>query len=88
MVFEVLHNNLMKSYLKGRTQRVKIDNKLSNCTNINYSVPQGTVLGPLLFIIYINGLLNLSTQAKLICFADNTVILVNNRNINDFFKTA
>jgi len=41
-----------------------------------------------LFIIYINGLLNLSTQAKLICFADDTVILVNNRNINDLFKTA
>jgi len=52
--------NLIKSYLKGRTQRVKIDNELSNCANINYSAPQGTALGPLLFIIYINGLLNMS----------------------------
>lgn len=81
-------HNLISSYLKGRVQRVKIDNELSDLTNINYSIPQGTVLGPLLFIIYINGLLNICTQSKLICFADDTVILVKNNNINDLYKIA
>lgn len=61
---------------------------MSDCANINYSVPQGTVLGPLLFIIYTYSFLNLSTQAKLICFADDTTILVNNHNMNDLYKAA
>jgi len=61
---------------------------LNDLANINYLVPQGTVLGPLLFRIYINGLLNLTTQANLICFADDTVILVKNHNINDLYKIA
>jgi len=81
-------HKLINSYLKGRSHRVKIDNQFSDLININYSVPQSTELGPLLFIIYINGLLNLSTHAKLICFADDTVILVKNYIINDLYKIA
>lgn len=40
-------HRLFSSYLKGRSHRVKIENELSDIANINYSVPQGTILGPL-----------------------------------------
>lgn len=58
--------------------RVEIDNQLSDLTNINCSVPQGTVLGPLLFIININPILNMCTKAKSICYPSYTIIVVKN----------
>ena len=43
--------NWFKDYITTRTQRVKYDNKLSGSTEINYGVPQGSILGPLCFIL-------------------------------------
>ena len=43
-----------KRYLKGRQQFVKINDNASKCKFINMGMPQGSVLGPLLFIIYIS----------------------------------
>lgn len=44
----------LNSYLAGRVQRIEIDGILSEETIINIGVPQGSVLGPLLFLLYIN----------------------------------
>ena len=65
---------LLKSYLVGRKQMVEIDGVRSECREVKCGVPQGTVLGPILFIIYINSLLGLSSRGRIISFADDTVI--------------
>ena len=44
--------NLLKSYLTNRQQRVKINNKISQFESVTTGVPQGTMLGPLLFFYY------------------------------------
>ncbi|RVE43981.1 hypothetical protein evm_011365 [Chilo suppressalis] len=69
---------LFQSYLKERTQAVKIDNVVSDSIGLNYGVPQGSVLGPTLFLVYLNSLTIMKLQsAKIVSFADDTVILFN-----------
>lgn len=66
--------NLMKSYLTQRKQCVKIKTETSDLKTIDFGVPQGTVLGPLLFTIYLNNLFMLHTSGTVISFADDTAI--------------
>ena len=46
--------NLIKSYLGNRLQKVKLNNVNSQFLSVNMGVPQGTILGPLFFLLYIN----------------------------------
>lgn len=66
--------NLMRSYLTLRTQQIKVGDSLSKPTVIEYGVPQGTVLGPLLFNIYISDLYGILTNGDVASFADDTAI--------------
>ena len=68
--------DLIKSYLSNRTQYVSVLDENSDCLPVEWGVPQGSVLGPLLFIIYINDLCNVSNNGKLILFADDTNVFV------------
>ena len=76
-------HNLLKSYLTDRKQYVKIGNHKSELRQINCGVPQGSVLGPLLFILYINDLHKACNIGNLRIFADDTTVFFKCININD-----
>ena len=68
---ERLHK-IITSYLSTRKQITKINGHLSDPCQVEIGVPQGSILGPLLFIIYINDLPNVSRDADFFLFADDT----------------
>ena len=61
-----------KSYLTDRTQKCRVNDHLSNSKPVTCGVPQGSILGPLLFLIYINDLPNCLNYAMPRMFADDT----------------
>jgi hypothetical protein len=67
-------SNWFKSYLCERKQLVEINNARSPLLNITTGVPQGSILGPLLFIIYINDIYQASTKFRFIMYADDTTL--------------
>lgn len=69
----------LKSYLGGRQQCVRLNNILSPLKEYTVGVPQGSILGPLLFSIYINDLPSACT-ADVIMYADDTVLFVHAKN--------
>jgi hypothetical protein len=70
---------LLKSYLVNRKQLVKVNNKTSQLRSIDRGVPQGSVLGPLLFILFMNDLPT-ALRDPITMFADDTLILSTNHN--------
>ena len=71
-----------KSYLNKREQFTSINNTHSDKKNISCRIPQGSVLGPLLFLIYINDLPNVSKKTYSIIFADDTSVFLEGNNLN------
>jgi len=70
-----------RSYLKGRKQFVSVENADSDVLDIDSGVPQGSILGPLLFLIYINDLRYSIKSGLVQHFADDTVILFRNSSL-------
>ena len=73
--------NLIKHYLSNGKHCVEFDRFISSYINISTGAPQGLIVGPLLFIIYMNGLPNASRLFKCIIFADDTALIA---NLNEF----
>jgi hypothetical protein len=71
----------IKSYFGNRQQYVEYNGAYSSYNSIKCGVPQGSILGSLLFLIYINDLCNASNIVKLILFADDTNIFFSHNNL-------
>ena len=70
-----------KSYLSGRQQFVHINNVSSDPGYVTCGVPQGSILGPLLFLIYVNDMpISLDSECKLILYADDSAILFSHKD--------
>ena len=67
---------LLLNYLSDRKMRVRIGANFSEWVNVLFGVPQGSILGPLLFNIFINGLFFLSLESKICNFADDNTLYV------------
>ena len=70
------------SYLKNRFQRTKVCNTFSSWSELLCGVPQGSVLGPLLFNIYLNDLFFLTETTTVCNFADDTTFFVCDLDLN------
>lgn len=70
-----------KNYLSNRKQFVSINGVSSTLSHVNCGVPQGSILGPLLFILYINDIVNCSHILKFILFADDTNLFYSGKDI-------
>ena len=84
-------NSLLRSYLTGRTQYTEVLGEKSKLDDIMYGVPQGSVLGPLLFIIYINDIINCIgdiLNVKLVLYADDTNVFIVGNNRKDLISTG
>ena len=79
-------NDWFKSYLNNRTQQTKVNDSISEKVEITYGVLQGSTLGPLLFLVYINDLHDAVIHSIIHHFADDANILYCNKSLKKINK--
>ena len=81
--FDQIAISLIGSYLSNRTQKVVIQNTSSDWIDLYQGVPQGTILGPLLFNLYVNSMQSaIQEPCELVQYADDTFLFVSNECLN------
>ena len=85
--FRGVVNDWFRSYLCDRQQKVRINDKYSNFKPISYGIPQGSTLGPLLFLIYINDIFQ-GLRYETILYADDATILIHSKSLSNLFSAA
>ena len=86
--FRGIVNQWFSSYLSNRTQTTEIGSHISSKLNINCGVPQRSVLGPLLFLLYINDIQYCSSKLQFFLFADDTNALYAHKDLKTLELTV
>ena len=74
-----------QSYLSNRKFTVNLENSFSEVSSISCGVPQGSILGPLLFLIYVNDM-PMAVKCDLFLYADDTCLVFQSKNVKDIEK--
>ena len=77
-----------ESYLSNRFEFVLNDANVTNCLPILKGVPQGFILGPILFILFINDITNAVSFIKIVMCADDISVFISNSNLHKLFVTS
>lgn len=80
--------DLIRSYLASRTQFIEINECRSNIRPITSGVPQGSILGPILFLYYVNDIVNIHTKCKFVIYADDCTVFVHGKHLTDITEQA
>ena len=93
LLYKLEHNGVrgtplawFSDYLSNRQQYTEFGNHKSDILNLQCGVPQGSILGPLLFLIYINDITHVSPNLSYILFADDTTLLYADKNLDHIFS--
>ena len=76
----------LRSYLADRKQAVQVGNYTSKKRDITCGVPQGSILGPILFILYISDICKVSRNMKFVLFADDTNMICSGDDLQQLLK--
>ena len=79
--------SLLCDYLDGRSQVVYYDNKISSHRFIYFGCVQGSQIGPLLFSIYVNDVINVSKELLLSLYADDLNALKGSKNLYELYRS-
>ena len=79
---------IIQSYLENRKQCVKVGERVSNYKDVRMGVPQGSILGPILFILYVNDLPKISPNITCLLYADDTAILIKHKSPAELQKNS
>ena len=80
---------LLRNYLMSRKQKTRVHNTLSSLELVNVGVPQGSTIGPIMFIVYINDLPTVLEHSKSLMYADDTVLYcghINDKNVRKLMQ--